>query len=84
MYDKPMLGLDQTQRAMQAMIEKATREPDRPVAMAIVDDAGNLLSYARMDKCRPNPQTFAIRKAYTCLLYTSPSPRDQRGYTMPS
>ena len=38
MYDKPMLGLDQTQRAMQAMIEKATREPARPVAMAIVDD----------------------------------------------
>ena len=23
-----------------------------------VDDAGNLLSYARMDNCRPNPQTF--------------------------
>ena len=68
MYDKPMLGLDQTQRAMQAMIEKATREPDRPVAMAIVDDAGNLLSYARMDKCRPNPQTFAIRKAYTSAM----------------
>ena len=50
------------------MIEKATREPDRPVAMAIVDDAGNLLSYARMDKCRPNPQTFAIRKAYTSAM----------------
>jgi uncharacterized protein GlcG (DUF336 family) len=36
--------------------------------MAIVDDAGNLLSYARMDNCRPNPQTFAIRKAYTSAL----------------
>ena len=31
--------------------------------MAVVDDAGNLLAYARMDRClRP---TFAIRKAYT-------------------
>ena len=68
MYNKPVLSLEQTQRAMQAMIEKATREPNRPVAMAIVDDAGNLLSYARMDNCRPNPQTFAIRKAYTSAM----------------
>ena len=68
MYSKPMLSLEQTQAAMTAMIAKATQEPDRPVAMAIVDDAGNLLSYARMDNCRPNPQTFAIRKAYTSAL----------------
>ena len=68
MYNKPMLSLDQTQRAMSAMIAKATQEPDRPVAMAIVDAEGNLLSYARMDNCRPNPQTFAIRKAYTSAL----------------
>ena len=68
MYSKPMLSLDQTQRAMSAMIAKAAQEPDRPVAMAIVDDEGNLLSYARMDNCRPNPQTFAIRKAYTSAL----------------
>ncbi len=68
MYTKSILSLDQTQKAMQAMIQRATQEPDRPVAMAIVDDAGNLVSYARMDNCRPNPQTFAIRKAYTSAL----------------
>ena len=68
MYDKPMISLEQTQKAMRAMIDKATQEPDRPVAIAIVDDAGNLLSYARMDNCRTNPQTFATRKAYTSAL----------------
>ena len=68
MYNKPQLSLAQTQAAINAMIAKATQEPDRPVAMAIVDDAGNLLTYARMDNCRPNPQTFAIRKAYTSAL----------------
>ena len=68
MYNKSILSLEQTQKAMQAMIQKATQEPDRPVAMAIVDDAGNLVSYAKMDKCRPNPQTFAIRKAYTSAM----------------
>ena len=25
-----------------------------------------------------------VREVYTCLLYTSPSPRDQRGSRMPS
>jgi uncharacterized protein GlcG (DUF336 family) len=68
MYNKPMLSLEQTQKAMQAMLNKATQEPHRPVAIAIVDDSGNLLSYARMDNCRTNPQTFAVRKAYTSAL----------------
>lgn len=34
--------------------------------MAVVDDAGNLLAYARMDRClRP---TLAIHKAYTSAV----------------
>ena len=27
---------------------------------------------------------FTFTMGYSCLLYTSPSPRDQRGYRMPS
>ena len=68
MYNKAMLSLDQTQAAMTAMIKKATQEPDRPVTIAIVDDRGNLLSYARMDNCATGPQTLAIRKAYTAAM----------------
>ena len=43
------------------------RDPNRrPVDMAIVDDIGNLLAYARMDRCvRP---TFARNKAYTSAI----------------
>ena len=67
MYDKPMISLDQAQDAIQAMIDDYNREPNRrKVDMAVVDDAGNLLAYARMDRClRP---TFAIRKAYTSAV----------------
>lgn len=67
MYDKPMLGLDQAQAAVKAMIDDYNRDPNRrKVDMAVVDDAGNLLAYARMDRClRP---TFAIRKAYTSAM----------------
>ena len=68
MYTKPMLSLDQVQRALAAMLERATRQPDKPVAIAIVDDTGSLLSYARMDNCRAIPQRMAIRKAYTAAL----------------
>jgi glc operon protein GlcG len=68
MYNKPMLSLDQIQQAMAAMLEKATQKPDQPVAIAIVDDVGNLISYARMDRCRAIPQRMAVRKAYTAAL----------------
>ncbi len=67
MYDKPMISLDQARDAIQAMIDDYNKDPNRrKVDMAVVDDAGNLLAYARMDRClRP---TFAIRKAYTAAV----------------
>jgi uncharacterized protein GlcG (DUF336 family) len=68
MYDKPMLSLDQVRKAMDAMLGLAAKEPNRPVAIAIVDDQGSLVSYARMDRCRVIPQRMATRKAYTCAV----------------
>ena len=67
MYNKTMLSLDQAQAAIAAMIDDFNKKPDRSkVDMAVVDDAGNLLAYARMDRClRP---TFALRKAYTSAI----------------
>ena len=52
MYDKPMISLDQAQDAIKAMIDDYNKDPSRrKVDMAVVDDAGNLLAYARMDRC---------------------------------
>ena len=67
MYDKPMLSLDQAQAAITAMIADHNKDSSRrKVDMAVVDDAGNLLAYARMDRClRP---TFALRKACTSAV----------------
>ncbi len=67
MYNKAMLSLNQAQAAIAAMIDDFNKESDRSkVDMAVVDDAGNLLAYARMDRClRP---TFALRKAYTSAI----------------
>ena len=67
MYEKSMISLEQAQAAISAMIADYNKDADRrKVDMAVVDDAGNLLAYARMDRClRP---TFAIRKAYTSAV----------------
>ncbi len=67
MYNKPTISLEQAQNAIAAMIVDYNTDPNRrKVDMAVVDDAGNLLAYARIDRClRP---TFAIRKAYTSAV----------------
>ena len=69
MYMKEVLSLEQVRRSMNAMLEAALKEPDRPIAIAILDDNTNLLNYARMDGCRLNPQGVAIRKAYTAVMF---------------
>ncbi len=68
MYNKPMLSQEQVQKAMTAMLNKANQEPERPLAIAVTDDQGKLISYARMDNCRATPQRMAISKAYTSSL----------------
>ena len=68
LYQKPALSLAQTRRAMDAMLDQAMQEPGRPLAIAIVDDAGRLLNYARMDNCRALPQRMAVSKAYTSAM----------------
>ena len=67
MYEKSMISLEQAQAAIAAMIADYNKDTGRrKVDMAVVDAAGNLLAYARMDRClRP---TFAIRKAYTSAV----------------
>ena len=73
MYQKPTLSLSQVRNAMNAMLDKAMEELDRPLAIAIVDDGGKMLNYARMDNCRALPQRMAISKAYTSAMSGSDS-----------
>ena len=62
-YQKTVLSLDDAQKAMDRMLQEARKNPQRPVAIAIVDDAGELVSFARMDKCAPQPPIIARKKA---------------------
>lgn len=68
MYQKSVLGVDQCQAAIKAMLEEASKYPETPLAMAIVDDGGNLISFARMDGAPPRSQGNSIKKAYTAAI----------------
>ena len=68
MADKPFVSFQQAQAAMKAMADKAAQTPEAPVAMAIVDDSGNIIAYAQMDKLRLFSRRHAIRKAYTAAI----------------
>jgi glc operon protein GlcG len=71
MYDETIIGLAEAWKAVQTMLEEAENEPDRPVAIAVVDGHGKLVAFARMDRCRLIPQQLAFKKAYTAAIMHS-------------
>ena len=68
MAEKPYIDFDQAQAAMKAIIAEAAGPVVMPVAIAIVDDAGNMVSYAQMDNVRLYARRHAFRKAYTAAV----------------
>ena len=68
MATKPTLTAEQVTAAMSAMLAKANETPEAPVAMAIVDAAGELLAYLTMDNLRVFSRRHALRKAYTAAV----------------
>lgn len=68
MSEKPFIDFDQAQAAMEAIIEEATKPGGMPVAISIVDDAGNMVAYAQMDHVRLYARRHAFRKAYTAAI----------------
>ena len=68
MSEKPFIDFEQAQAAMKAIIYEATMPGGMPVAIAIVDDAGNMVAYAQMDHVRLYARRHAFRKAYTAAI----------------
>lgn len=68
MSEKPFIDFDQAQAAMKAIIDEATKPGGMPVAVSIVDDAGNMVAYAQMDHVRLYARRHAFRKAYTAAV----------------
>jgi glc operon protein GlcG len=67
MKSKPVL----TETDLTAMLDAAAAEAKRhawPVAIAIVDDGGHLLSFLRLDDCAPVSSAISIEKARAAAL----------------
>jgi uncharacterized protein GlcG (DUF336 family) len=64
-HQRAMLNLDEALKAIDRMLQEANKNPNRPVEIAICDDQGELIAFARMDGCAPQPPIVARKKAYT-------------------
>jgi glc operon protein GlcG len=67
MKSKPVL----TEADLMLMLNAAAAEAKRnawPVAIAIVDDGGHLLSFLRLDDCAPVSSAISIEKARTAAI----------------
>lgn len=89
MYEKVMLGLEEARKAVDAVIAEASRTSGPPVAVAVVDDHGDLVCFARMDKIVPHPLHMAMNKAYTAARRASDTPiidkrQREQGYSLPA
>ena len=61
------LGPEEAQRAIAAVFDQAKKD-GRPVAVAVVDNHGELIASARMDGAHARVLRHAIRKAYTAAV----------------
>ena len=61
------LGLEEAQRAIAAVFDQAKID-GRAVAVAVVDNHGDLITCARMDGAHARVLRHAIRKAYTAAV----------------
>lgn len=67
-----MLTLDEAKRLLDAAVEKS-QALGIPMAIAIVDAAGNQVALYRMDGCRFMAASVATGKAYAAAAFRRPS-----------
>ncbi len=64
MYDRQVMDVEDALRAVDAAIEAGSAEGAGPLAVAVVDDNGDLVAFARADGTPIFQRRHAIRKAY--------------------
>lgn len=79
MYEKKVLGLEESLKTVEAMVAENKRQGGFPIAIAIVDEHGDIICYAKMDSVPKAPGEvqgyvdsggyMAIKKAYTAAHF---------------
>ena len=65
MYDRQVMDVEDALRAVDAALEAGSAEGAGPLAVAVVDDNGDLVAFARTDGTPIFHRQHAVRKAYT-------------------
>ena len=68
MCKKERVGLKEAQLAIEAVLEVASKKPEEPISIAIVDENQEIILFARMDGARPLFNYMALKKAKTSAM----------------
>jgi len=68
MFEKQVLGLKEAEAAVRAILEEASKDPERPVAVAVMDDQCETVCTTRMDGAIPMFNYMALKKARTAVI----------------
>jgi len=69
MYQRDCISLEEARLAAETVLKEAAKKPDKPIAVAVVDDRGDLVYFARLDGAWPLFVRMAINKAYTAVTF---------------
>jgi glc operon protein GlcG len=69
MYLKKLISLEDARSVGETALAKAMENPDRPMAIAIVDATGELVYFVKMDNSQPLYAKMAMNKAYTVVHF---------------
>ena len=67
MFEQKTLDLEEARKIIEAMLDTATKTPGRPMSFAVVDNAGILVSFARMDGAAQLTARVSVNKAHTAI-----------------
>jgi len=65
MYERKILGLEDANKIVEAMISDVQRRKGSPLSIAVVDYHGDLVQFVRMDGASGNSAHMARAKAYS-------------------
>jgi glc operon protein GlcG len=69
MYERRMLGLEEADRIVDAIVAHSRRENGVPISIAVVDYRGDLIKFVRMDGASWNSVRMAQVKAYSAAKF---------------
>jgi len=69
MYQRRMLGLDDADRIVDAIMAHTKKQNGLPISVAVVDYRGDLIRFSRMDGASWNTMRMAQVKAYSAVKF---------------